>query len=89
MPYVYATDVKNLHFVNGNNVSKSVYRFKDFIHVGGSCGYTGGCNNDSPEQAETRFKIDQYPASIKFKLWKKQPPSAEEPADLFYEIKIN
>ena len=89
VPYVYATKPKNLHFVDTNNISKSVYQFKDFIHVGGSCGYSGGCNNGSPRQKETEFQIDKYPASITFKLWKRKPTSPDEKADLSYEIKIN
>lgn len=89
IPYVYATNFKNLHFTDSNNISKSPYQFKDFIHVGGSCGYPGGCNNGSPTQTETNFQIDKYPASISFKLWKSQPASVNDKADLTYEIKIN
>lgn len=89
VPYIYATSFKNLHFSNSNNISKSVYKFKDFIHLGGSCGYPGGCNNGSPHQAETDFQIDKYPASISFKLWKHKPASVNEKADLTYEIRIN
>ena len=89
VPYIYATSFKNLHFTNSNNISKSVYKFKDFIHLGGSCGYPGGCNNGSPYQAETDFQIDKYPASISFKLWKHKPASVNEKADLTYEIRIN
>ena len=89
MPYVYATKVKNLKFVENNNLSKDVYRFKDFIHVGGSCGYQGGCNNGSPHQSEANFRIERYPASIKFKMWKEKPESTDAPADMIYEIKIN
>ena len=89
VPYVYATEVNNLHFLNGKNVSNTLYRFRDFIHVGGSCGYPGGCNNGSPYQPETEFQIDSYPASITFKLWRKQPQSTDEPADLTYQVNIN
>ena len=89
VPYVYAMEVSNLHFVNGRNIGNTVYRFRDFIHVGGSCGYPGGCNNGSPNQPETEFQIDRYPASITFKLWRKQPSSPDEPADLTYEMRIN
>ena len=89
MPCAYAVKVKNIQFLDENNISKGVYCFKDFIHVGGSCGYSGGCNNGSPRQKETEFRIERYPASIKFKMWKETPKSVEDPADLTYEIKIN
>ena len=89
VPYVYASEIRNLHFLNGRNLENSVYRFRDFIHVGGSCGYPGGCNNGSPRQQETEFKIDGYPAYARFKLWREAPKSPEEPADLTYEITIN
>ena len=88
VPYVYATEVNNLHFTNAQNIGNTVYRFRDFIHVGGSCGYPGGCNNGSPRQPETEFQINAYPASATFKLWRHQPSSPEDPADLTYEITI-
>ena len=89
VPYVYATDIRNLHFTNDRNIGNTIYRFRDFIHVGGSCGYPGGCNNGSPHQPETEFIIDAYPASATFKLWRQQPNSPDDPADLIYDITIN
>ena len=89
VPYVYAAETQNIGFVNGNNMGTVPYRFRDFIHVGGSCGYPGGCNNGSPHQPETEFKIEGYPAYARFKLWREAPKSADEPADLVYEININ
>ena len=53
------------------------------------CGYPGGCNNGSPHQPETEFIIDAYPASATFKLWRQQPDSPDDPADLIYDITIN
>ena len=88
VPYVYATEVNNLHFTNDRNIGNTIYRFRDFIHVGGSCGYPGGCNNGSPHQPETVFKIDAFPATATFKLWRKQPSSPDDPADLTYELTI-
>ena len=89
VPYVYAETSQNIHFLSGKNLKTTPYRFRDFIHVGGSCGYPGGCNNGSPHQAETDFQIDDYPAYIRFKLWRKEPQSSDDPADLIYEININ
>ena len=89
VPYVYAEESQNIRFLNRKNMGSAPYRFRDFIHVGGSCKYPGGCNNGSPDQAETNFKIEAYPAFARFKLWREQPKSADEPADLMYEIRIN
>ena len=89
IPYVYAEASKNIRFLSGKNMKTAPYRFRDFIHVGGSCGYPGGCNNGSPHQAETDFQITGYPAYARFKLWRKKPKSADDPADMMYEININ
>ena len=89
VPYVYAEASQNIHFSNKKNLETEPYRFRDFIHVGGSCGYLGGCNNGSPYQAETDFEVDDFPAYVRFKLWRQAPQSSDEPADLIYEININ
>ncbi|MBR5129853.1 MAG: hypothetical protein IKV03_01325 [Alphaproteobacteria bacterium] len=89
VPYVYAMSLKNVEFLKGNNLSKSVYRFKNFIHLGGSCGYTGGCNNGSPYQPETTFSVQKFPAQIVFKLWKNKPKSISELEFLKYKVVIN
>ena len=89
VPYAYLEESQNIRFLNGKNLQTEPYRFRDFIHVGGSCGYPGGCNNGSPYQAETEFQIDDYPAYARFKLWRQAPTSPDSPADLIYEINID
>lgn len=86
--YAYADDVKGIEFSKEKNISTDVYQFKDFVHVGNSCGYPGGCNNGSPLQEELLFSVPKGKGSIHFKLWKKKPASKEDPADMTFELKI-
>ena len=86
--YGYADDVNGIEFSNGENISKDVYQFKNFVHVDNSCGYPGGCNNGSPLQSELLFRVPKRKGSIHFKLWKKEPSSKDDPADMTFEIRI-
>lgn len=70
----------------GENISDDVVGFRDFIHVGGSCGVPGGCNNLSPYQPAHDFYFISIPAEITFKLWKGKPVSKFMPADFNYKI---
>lgn len=85
----YAEKSNGIEFLNNNNISSDVYEFLDFLHVGGSCGYPGGCNNGSPSQPQLSFTVPKKKGNIRFKLWKKRPASKDEKADLTYEIKIH
>ena len=86
--YAYADNVSGIEFSNPENVSNKVHQFKDYIHVGKSCGYVGGCNNGSPRQPELLFRVPKGKGSIHFKLWKKEPTSKDQPADMTFEIRI-
>ena len=85
----YAEKLSGIEFVQKDNISTDIYEFKDFLHVGGSCGYPGGCNNGSPAQPQLQFRVPKKKGSIRFKLWKKRPATKDEKADLIYEIKIH
>lgn len=74
---------------NGENISDDVVGFRDFIHVGGSCGVPGGCNNLSPYQPAHDFRFISIPAEITFKLWKDKPIAKLMPADFEYKIIFN
>ena len=87
--YAFVSASKNVKFLNSNNVSTGVYQFKDFVHVGNSCGYPGGCNNGSPDQPELHFSTDRFPASATFKLWKEKPASPNDTPDITFEVVIN
>ncbi|MBP5535113.1 MAG: hypothetical protein J6Y03_06405 [Alphaproteobacteria bacterium] len=86
--YAYADEVTGIEFTQPDNVSTMIYEFRDFIHVGNSCGYVGGCNNGSPAQQELDFRVPKGKGSIHFKLWKKKPDTKEQPADMTFEIRI-
>lgn len=59
-----------------------------FIHLGGSCGYPGGCNNGSPTQTDLFFDIKELPAEATCKLWKNKPANINQPADFIFVIKF-
>lgn len=85
--YVYAFDTKNIEMLySNNNVTQTVEKFRDYIHVGGSCGYEGGCNNISPMQNDKMITVVALPAEINLKLWKKQPYDKYSKADMYYRI---
>jgi len=52
-----------------------------FIHCGGSCGYSGGCNNMSPAVRELdNYHLTSVPAQAVIYLWR-QKPGSNTPAD--------
>jgi len=63
-------------------------RLRSFIHLGKSCGYPGGCNNSSPFQGYLYFQIDDLPARIVCRLWKKRPIDADQPADFIFIFEL-
>jgi len=86
-PYAYADKIENLVFLQPDiNISTNIHFFKDFLHLGMACGVKGGCNNGSPFQKELNFTVMKYPASIHFKLWKKQPKNIDSKQDINYLI---
>ena len=57
--YVYLDKEKStydIEFTNESNISKDVYEFYNFIHLGYACNVEGGCNNGSPRQQFAEFK---------------------------------
>jgi hypothetical protein len=52
----------------------------EFIHLGNSCGYPGGCNNGSPYVAQfADIGLDALPAQATFYLWKDKPLPSTRP----------
>ncbi len=94
--YVYLDRDKstyNLLFTNPDNVGNTIVKFKDFIHLGFSCGVEGGCNNASPVQNELDFRKNnnpdiKYPAYIYLKFWQNKPSSVNEVPDITEKIVI-
>jgi hypothetical protein len=59
-----------------------------FFHCGDSCGYPGGCNNQSPACAELdHFECTSVPAKLQVRLYK-DPPSVLDRADFVCDIDI-
>ncbi len=76
----------NTAFVSPENITKNIYGFKDYIHLGMACGIKGGCNNGSPYQPELDFTITAFPASLHINLWKKYPKNKNQKPDINYLI---
>ena len=77
--------------MNEDNLGTSVHEFQNYIHVGGSCGREGGCNNGSPRQSFSEFKsnatkYNYQNREIYIKLWKSMPTSPQSPADITERI---
>ena len=84
-----------LNFVNSNNIGNSVVEFQNFLHTGGSCKHSSGCNNGSPFQHMLHFEnphVDSMPyknnKEIYIKLWKNKPNSKYDTPDIVERIII-
>lgn len=93
--YAYIDTEKStmtLDFVQEDNAGNHVQEFKNLIHVGGSCQHESGCNNGSPLQLEFSFRYYQNThipnKTIYIKLWKEEPSSPENKADITEIITI-
>ena len=94
-PFVYVDKNRSTYkisFRQKDNVSTEVYEFRNYLHLGNSCGVKGGCNNGSSNQPKINFKKDSKistkPREIYVKLWKKRPSSPEAEPDLVERIII-
>ena len=93
-PYAYVDNSKSTYkvdFVNSDNISTGIKEFQNFIHLGGSCGYEGGCNNGSPRQSFLEFKSNDTSYNYKYreiyiKLWKKKPKNTSDKPDVVERI---
>lgn len=62
---------------------------RQYLHRGGSCGYPGGCNNMSPHTPEIEgLLVRRLPARVSIRLWRTQPPSAVQAADMMFIIDL-
>jgi len=87
--YAYAEQYSGFKFKENANISTEVYQFRDFYHVGQSCGVKTGCNNGSPAQPMLNYNVQKLPAHIIFKLWNKPPKSHKDAPDAYYGIVLN
>ena len=88
LTYIYVSYADSLNLTKSEAPPKA-YANPQFIHRGNSCGYPGGCNNMSPQTPEIeRIKILGYPASLVIWLWRDEPSSIEQPADMTFIIHL-
>jgi hypothetical protein len=87
-PYIKISALHNITMKNDYNASMHVYILADYIHVGGSCGVSGGCNNISPYQAELDFRFTDLPASIEVNFWHNFPKKETQIPDIKYKMQF-
>ena len=80
---------KGVKSTKDSRILKEVCLIRGFIHLGGSCGYPGRCNNGSPNQPELYFKIKELPAKVYCKLWKKRPKNKKDKADFVFIVELD
>ena len=70
--YVRAVKLENIRMLAWNNISNSMYKFKDYYGVGGRSYIEEGCYNNQilPHQPELDFRVTKLPARIKLRLYK-------------------
>lgn len=85
--YVYAFDTQNIQmYDHHDNITQHIGEFKDYIHLGHSCKYAGGCNNISPVQNDKIVMLTDLPAEINLKLWKSEPINKYIKGNIYYRI---
>ena len=83
--YLYVVPEKSKNVSVGHSAPVLI---RQYIHCGGSCGHSGGCNNMSPEQKELEIVVDQVPATLYIKLWKSNPSNGEQSADVVFIVEM-
>ena len=78
----------NIKPLNKARLFKEPIYLRAFIHAGGSCGYPGRCNNQSPAEGDIEFWVPKLPARMECKLWKKRPADINQPADFTFVLKF-
>lgn len=80
-------DPKNSYGIEMEETNQP-FPINQFIHVGQSCKYPGGCNNGSPFAKESRLKMKGGHAIASFKLWRKPPRDGNEKEDFRFTISM-
>ena len=66
----------------------SILREPEFIHLGGSCGYAGGCNNASPPFAPFLLHVDKLPSRLAVRLWREVPSASTDAPDVWFVVEL-
>lgn len=86
--FIYVDPEKSQN-VHSPNQSQHAINNAQMLHLGGSCGYTGGCNNMSPYIAELIIQVPNVPARAYIKLWKEAPANVRSDPDMTFVIDMN
>jgi len=84
--FAYADRFYKIQFKQERNFSQQITKTTGLWHRGYACGLKEGCNNYSPQNDIIYFKTVDLPAAINIKLWKNEPKSPEQSADINYMI---
>lgn len=86
LEFVYV-DMKQSSNITRPSPVLEAHQAQDFIHLGGSCNYNGGCNNHSPYQAPlSDYHVTSVPAKVRVLLWGQRPGSVTQRPDFTYDI---
>lgn len=69
-----AVDYGRSHRISHEPPSAAPMRIVHYLHLGGSCGFPGGCNNMSPETPGINdLRVAGLPAEVRLLLWREKP----------------
>ena len=80
--------IDSKHSINISAATDQVLPIIQYIHVGGSCGYPGGCNNSSPWQEALKIQWVELPARLYLKLWRSTVSDPSQKSDMDYIIDL-
>jgi hypothetical protein len=83
--YLEPSDSRNIKTHGARN---QAVRLLQFIHLGNSCGYPGGCNNMSPHIDGLEIDVSSLPAKAHLKLWKNNPLNNFNTADFDFILEL-
>ncbi len=82
--YLHVSTSKSVNVVNSANPKQPVGIIQ-MIHCGGSCGYSGGCNNMSPAIPDLdHLEFSSLPARCVIYLWKNSPGNLQQKPDFMF-----
>lgn len=85
--YLYVDTEESKNIVSLNKEDEALF-IPFMIHLGGSCGYPGGCNNMSPDAPEFVIKVKRLPAQAYIKLWRSKPETTRQTPDMVFIIEM-
>lgn len=82
--YIWLNEARSVNVTNDNRYTEPT-SIRQMLHCGGTCKYTGGCNNMSPFMKEIdRCRFTALPARVCVYLWKKEPATVEAEPDFIF-----